>query len=705
MVTRLSTATDDSRIRRARAAKHALGVLSLAVLAVLAWRLASAVARFPTAPGVLTVWIQDATLGWLGWPHEPIDRAPPGRQAEYWIATAERVMAENPTGETALGAAWMLHGPSLGFFIHHLDPLGVPRVSKGNNMHVDRECDAFEAAAGATCLAFAERATRLEPHDAQTLRARALFVLGENSFEESPEARDANWPATLRELSRHEPNNAWYDYLAAEHLFNASTHFDEDDPNIPLVVDDPQQYAEAIHYFEQGLTKDLVWDSEPGFHAVVSLLDRAAVPTHEHFDLVASRFIEHRLATLVYSPRYFIADLAAKSPPREAARLLEQCEQLANQLRTSRDPWALNSAADIDRKTAAQISDLLVNQSAELPEPVRRRLTDRLRALYERGLVWKAAEQKVLPAFQSQPVEPTWFASLFVVWLLPMAVLLAGIAIIAWAGTAPWRRGLAACRTTLGVPSQLVCWLLAGTVSFAVFALAPAGLISIEAQELISAWFLVAAVPLAAASVLIWTLWRNQWRFSILQLLIATPILAVAVLLFRAGWLQRSGDKAGFHLLPRTEDGVDPETLQASLESAGAEPLVWPLIQWEAYDGPLVMIGLSLGLIALWQIVVSRRRLGFRGIRGWGRATLEATAQVSRSAAAGAVVALAVALALAPRSLGNIQAQYDSRIGWFARIVEQRDCMAQAVAAIESDPAQMQAIGNQATGMLPAPAN
>src|SRR5262249_13152169 len=74
-----------------RSPRRWASLLILVVVIALGVRLAISAWLFETAPGLLSVLIRDATLGWFGRGHEQINSAPGSRQAEFWLVEADRV--------------------------------------------------------------------------------------------------------------------------------------------------------------------------------------------------------------------------------------------------------------------------------------------------------------------------------------------------------------------------------------------------------------------------------------------------------------------------------------------------------------------------------------------------------------------------------------------------------------------------------------
>ena len=159
----------------------------------------------------------------------------------------------------------------------------------------------LEEQCNARCLFLAERATRLEPKDVRWWRMRALLQFDPNNRE----PRQADWLETLDECSRHDPENALYDYLAALQMWTSSAEYDwPDDKNWPedeyrLLVEDSDVFEQGCSRFDAGQSRPFVAIGEDGFPAVTDFLSSSGLPKVDQAEVAVSRMVafdEHGIA-------------------------------------------------------------------------------------------------------------------------------------------------------------------------------------------------------------------------------------------------------------------------------------------------------------------------------------------------------------------------------------------------------------------------
>lgn len=663
----------------------------LTIVVVLAARLALTAWQLETAPGVLSVMTQESTLGWVGWEHEQINNAPGSRQADFWLAEADRVLTEHPTSEMARGAAWMLDSPGTGFYARYLKPTNfTPVPVTVDSERVSEEKSAFEAKAGRRCVEIAELATRLAPDEAQGWRTRAMLLFQNPTNKADSQPRNQDWRVTLGKAAERDPNNALYDYLTADQLWNESTSHDYSNNNVQLIVKDAQRFAECSVYFEQGQKKDFPRASAGDWQAIVRFLARSNVPRQEHPELINSRLVQARETGLEYRLLRMQIKRAEREPPDDKLRLLRTCLRLAEQVGATEDLTGIDTAKRISDIAAANLSDLLQKHRPELSASRSLDIKNQLKTVHIRNLVWETAGRDLL---SSTPPASQSFSAMFwgmlLSWLLQSTVLLAVIALFAWLGSRVLFGAVGSHQRTLDIVRHGFCWILAFGASFVLLGLAPAQVVSISVQQA-SARVLIAFVPVAViVASLVFMLRRRKWRFSLSELLVATPILGAVLLMCLIGLANVTESGTGYYVPARLDDGVDPAAIQAAVPMFQSRSIEWALVQWNAFSGMTVAILLALALIACWTWYRSGRREDASGSRYWGSRVRGTFGAVSRSAACAVLLALIAFLALAPTFLRDCQSNYESQMVWYFDLQDRRESMAAKVEAIESDAASM----------------
>lgn len=141
----------------------AVVILSVALL-IGRGRLAVVATKAETGWQTIRFQLQDATVGWLGLTHEPIDSQEPKAQADYWISAVEE--SRKQLGDSAvlsIGAAWILDSPGHRFIQNHLrqsENADVPPFGLSFNQEaIDTAKAAFEEQCHARCLSLAKQAT------------------------------------------------------------------------------------------------------------------------------------------------------------------------------------------------------------------------------------------------------------------------------------------------------------------------------------------------------------------------------------------------------------------------------------------------------------------------------------------------------------------------------------------------------------------
>jgi hypothetical protein len=516
-------------------------------------------------------------------------------------------------------------------------------------------------------------ATELAPDDPKTWQSRAL-LLQDGLF--GAEARDPAWLEVLDECARHDPDNAIYDYLAAERLWSGTLDCDFSGPKPKWQIKDPRRAAEAEERFEHGRKKPLAVD-EGILPVLAAFLRRSAVPRMDHETASHAICFHPRISLLVADVvrtqwrlaqvRQDAGDFAgALRHLREADRLLEEVaatpgnvagEGVIYQLRVmSGEQWQTlvksrpgllspdESAKVKERQQAAVAAQETLRKTAAVVNP-------RLRPLDPVEVAAFAISGSLLPA---------------VVVLLAAALVSAAIAQV----LGPRQPG----RRPLGVLGHVLAWLVGYGVGFAVLGLAPAELV----PPLVQGWALAGAIVLGcivAAIVIIDALAgltlgkRIPYVARVLcGVLLGAAASYAALSLLGVRWKEiDESPLAAIQIPARGLGGFDPQVL-AYLAKESLGDLYWAWLQWFAYRGPYLSAIFPLALVAVWQWLRSGGWKDQAGVLDLGsRRTRWRTTfrSVRNSAVTAALVFLVLYVAVVPTYLGAAERDFQAKMAFY----------------------------------------
>ena len=667
--------------------------LSVVALIVLAGtiNLAITARQLETAPDVLAITFQDAALGWIGWGYEPVTAMSGSRQAEFWLAETERVLADNPTSEMARGAAWMLDSPAATFNVNYWQPTDLAHGLPTGSFR--RETEEFESKAAQKRVDFASMATRLSPDDVLTWRTRSRLL-----FHSKPwygwTPRYPQWLQVLDEASSHDPDNAYYNYLAAEGLWYESGSVDPTGDVERLIIRDPKQFAAGVQHFERANQMASTHGADADWQAVQTFLQNSRVPKREQLYLLSSRLPQMADTRFAYFLLRFHA-LWAEAELPDLSRL----------------PQGLRAAEQLDPSDFARLTDFIgdrsnyepsLSLSSSLTSKLLRSLETNADRISKEDLT--AVEEQMVAIYTRVDIratartdipQPNWPARTSL-WQLNNSLAMLGVlrcglclalAALALYGISRALAGSEVVRQWRFSPwRHLLAWLVAFSMSFAVFGLAPAEIVSVQVQHVL-AQLLSTLLPVAGLVWLFFVLRRQRKsRMAGLTLLIVVPLLGALLVAWRDRFVDSVTRLTGLHVPHRLVAGMDEyqiERIDPTFKS-GSPIAAW--FQWLSYPGPASMVALALVLVAGWYWNWSGRQRNDVEPRP-RRARLSGTAlETTRSAACGTVVALLLFLLLAPLVLQDVQSSYDSQLAWFRDVPKRREQFAAAIAAIEADP-------------------
>ena len=655
-------------IRHALVALLALVLLGLGVRAV--WVASGLETGWPT----LTLNWRDATIGWFLGKYEPVDQREPTDQADFWLRQTERILdAHQHDAEIAMGAALVLDTPSRGFMTCYIRPSdvvpGFGLIPELDEDAIDRALHAFHAKTDQRCLALAARAAELEPDNPRWRRLYALLQFRDDPLSWDRGPRTPAWSEVLK-CARHDPENALYDYLAACHLWEESADLEVDLDGWRLEVDDSEQFSLGVKRFEEGLRKrDLHLRCEEaslvarflGYATMASPADRLAVARSRGGMLQQAQLVRG-LSRWQEARARAESELGNKTAAYELAR---QYLRVVEQYDRCRESPGLESVEHFPPLLAYAALRNVVDAHPEV-------VSDRERAEIESQYVaarvdaraWMTALQVV---GRRQGVQQGFFHNLVaLVWGVaqPAAVVLVAVAGAAWLAARWLGTRTPQEKARLGWWRHAVAWLVGYGLTFIVLGLAPAGIISHQAQ----AWLAGLVGASAAVGLLAWLVRlarRRRFQYSLRALLLLTlgvALLCALSVMLGVDLTDLGGLCAQLHVPARGWGGLDAKTLDRQITAQHGVG-TWVILQWGAYQGMYVSVALSLGLVALWERIRLRRAgCGEEGQAGW-RACWAATIHcVADSAAAMLVCCLLVYLALTPRVLRSVEAPYQQQL-------------------------------------------
>ncbi len=237
----------------------------------------------------------------------PLSEKPPAIQADFWLKHVSQVEAADDDPQVAMGAAWMLDAPQFGFIRHHvrmkegLDFPGIPASWRRelDNETIDALTEEFESLCRDECFARIETAVRLDSTNVELWRARALLLFRTTFSSSDLVPRRDDWLAVLDECSEHDPDNAFYDYLAALRLWSSSAEYDlEGDGYILKIVDD-ETFNEGTARLAAGLAKPFLKFGTTGYAATLEYLNESSLSPPNRLIAAGSRSIESRATSLL----------------------------------------------------------------------------------------------------------------------------------------------------------------------------------------------------------------------------------------------------------------------------------------------------------------------------------------------------------------------------------------------------------------------
>jgi hypothetical protein len=476
---------------------------------------------------------------WDDWPSED--------QARFWLREVEQLEVGEPSASHLAGAAWVLDTPQRGFIRNHFrvrESLNeIPDLPLGARIGIDYDAvdlalQSYEAACHERCFQLIDHAARIDAASVDRWRTRALLVLPPDPLEPWFKPRHADWQSILVECAERDPENALYDYLAALCDWKSSADYRVEDQGYLLEVHDKETFERGRRRFAAGLAKPSLNFGTTGDDDLLGFLESSSLSRVDRLTAAESRTMVTRctslLAGLLRWQEIQQSDQQQNGDLTSAAVTLRQTLHLARQVSTTGNPPGLMfqsvfmqrwSLANLRSISAADPKVIGPAEAAEIDrdlDGVRRTfnfLNEADRATKSRDRHQPASRSTITAsvAFIAQPIAA-------ILLFLGLAFAIASTLCTRWC---PAR---AEEPVRLGLASQLVAWTSGFGLSYVVFGMCPAKLISDDIQSGVLCGFEIAA--LAVPLLVTLRILRRNFRVGYGQLLalsasVALPVVAL----------------------------------------------------------------------------------------------------------------------------------------------------------------------------------
>lgn len=562
---------------------------------------------------------REETLEWFTGSRVPIGCRLPAEQAEFWLAETERILVEEPdNAELAAAAALLLDSPGTGFEYRFMIPQekmlapwgfqGPPPekleyfVPQIDSDALAKSIDDFEERCHRQCLAYAAKATELQPDEPRWWRLRAWLLFRRQSYSDKSGPRDPRWFELLGECKKHDPDNALYDYLTAWQFWQEGV----DTSSLDQEVIDEEKFQRGMDYFFQGQKQNYlaVGGDEPAL--VIEFLRHAVLPYLEYTGIAANKSIFFRLSFSLRGLWQINLNLAEQSEQAgdldEALAVRSRARHVFDQLDRSGDAIVSDPLIQFIRRTDLKLLFEFLEKHQQLAseEEFKQIETAVKEAEISNNMISEAGYRLAVretPTSEPYVIVKSALAGAAVQSIV--FLLIFGVGLFSILKFTCKNRQCNAISNILGV---VVVWVCGYSLSFAVLGLAPAGIIPSEFQKLVAP---IAFSTLFAAAAG-WVFWKTVVQSSFhyaSRILITLALLCMTAvgLLWMWGCVpsQFSRIVCNLYVPPRGWQNIAPDLLQKTIVIVYGR-WNWAIVQWMVYYGPLVGIGVSIGLLMLW---------------------------------------------------------------------------------------------------------
>jgi hypothetical protein len=635
---------------------------------------------------------REATFGIFAGEYMQVASREPVDQAAYWLRETERIVAAEPgDAELAMGAALLLDAPCEQFVVRHMtvSSWGGQSFPKFDDAAIKRARDEFEKRCRGRCLQMAAKATELQPKDVRWWRLRAIIAFDDPALKKPGKSQAAKaWLALLQECRKHDPDNALYDYLAVSYYWGKGT----DGSKLGSPIVDQASFDEGTRWFLRAQQKPFFGVDEGGVELILKLLRRTNLPRAEYEYLCANR--SAIIADSAIRPSWRVLQgqaerLEKKGDLADALKIHRQAVHMSDQLVPSGDAAASTSVVvPFFRRGTATLLDEFVAKHPGVVSAAEASQIKTARATTEHDwTIWQDACKRAMASVNAAPSPLVCLIGLLADACAATLSFLLLLGTMSWLVMRWLQRAKESDDAGLGVVRACIGWLAGYAVTFAIFGMAPAGIIA----PTILGWLCVAVAGLLVTIVagsLSWGLFvRRRLQFSIRTLLILTFVWAIILGALKTADLIPFELKMPTVSVPsRTQGGIPACLIEQSMIASYGR-WIWAFYQWRCYGGVYTGAGAALGIIAVWQLIRlhCKRRFATMSSRDRWTSCLRCLA---RSSFAAAVVAIIVYLAVMPNNVTNIDNHVQSKMKFLQSQQAFKDAMTEAIAEIREEERQ-----------------
>lgn len=326
--------------------KRVLSRISLVALAALvialAGRLCWVAWRAEIGGETIAATWMEALLAWFGKePNTVVDQWP-AEQADFWVAEVDRVLAAHPAdAELTMAAAWLLDVPSMRFVRKIVEPpmRGIGEGRYANEV-IGEKMREFEAGCSGRCIELATRAVTLAPENSDLWRQYALLLFQGDHHGLSFGPRCQDYLQRLEACARHDPQNALYDFLAADAIWSQAATVEWDGTAERMEVKDAVAFAKGVSRLESGLQQPFLEFPQSALRGVQMFLQQTNLPRTVAVRVTFGRWFEMRQLSLLshlarwQNRRAFQA--SRDGDPKQAIAYQRQWEQVLDQFQAGK---------------------------------------------------------------------------------------------------------------------------------------------------------------------------------------------------------------------------------------------------------------------------------------------------------------------------------------------------------------------------------
>ncbi len=668
-----------------------------------------------------------ATLGWLGLKYRALDELRPDEQADYWLRQLPRVVARNPnSAQVHMGAALILNQPAHNHYLNYLS-----RDKKGrrqyDSMANQRDSKDFELRCTNLCLEYAKRATELEPDQPVWWRLRVGLHLAT-----ADRPRNEDWQAVVAQARKHDPDNALYDFLLAGRLLDQGSDWVLENVTHVFKIVDEERFQEGLDYIEKANSLPLRGferAARPAIESVLKPLDLHAM-VRDNITSSCHLLDDDQIYALASSiARYHYQQSRSYREQGQSQNAIDSMRKAVACCRRRVSSDETNFHVGLAESRAAYYANELValpqddSEFALLDLDAIEKSVREGRTHYELTMAMHHEARAYARGFDMyekiyQPTLANHVTTLVCPRLSVVLMMLALLALlvlrIAGGRKMPRRPGL-------GIWRPALVWSLCFGGSFAVFGLAPAGVIGETAQ----AW---AALILATVGVFCFLvlftrkmfklvrkgfggepLSRQQRLQIVARLALWSLVVIVPVALMVPFWLLANwtGLKYQFTELSRpihmSPIALKPPLAYGEAYGPPVEATVdGAAMQWLLYQGPYIAAMLAIVVLLIWQIIRMWSERNDEEARGWRKGLAHLARSMSRSMLAVAALLIVVYLLAAPIAIDRFEKIRRELSLIRFRPQEQLDKELAIVARIKADAEAMQAIKEKVESEFPS---